>query len=473
MDLRSFLSWFENRKQAHRLHVEQIPFKNLEHWSFEPSTGNLRHDSGRFFTIEGVAVTTDYGPVSQWSQPVINQPEIGILGILAKKFNGVLHFLMQAKMEPGNIGGTQLSPTVQATRSNYTLVHKGHKPHYLEYFLNKSASRVLIDALQSEQGARFLSKRNRNIIIETSRDVPVKDDFCWLTLAQIHRLIKRDNIVNMDARSVISCIPFAAPELKNFDPTTVIASLRKLDSALSENLPADLDAFSEKVIASAASTQGAMHDSSDIISWFTELKVRYELTVERIPLRFIKNWITTETQISHETGKYFSIIAVSVETDNREVSHWTQPLVKPQNTGLVAYIARTINGVLHFLIQAKVEPGNFDIIEMAPTVQCITDSYEHDRPEDRPAFLDYVLKVSPQQIRSATMLSEEGGRFFQESNQYMIIEAENDFPLEVPQDFIWMTLGQIKDFIKYNNYINVEGRCLLSSLAFTSQGDLP
>ena len=133
---------------------------------------------------------------------------------------------------------------------------------------------------------------------------------------------------------------------------------------------------------------------------------------------------------------------------------------------MVAYIAKSINGILHFLLQAKVEPGNFDIIEMAPTVQCITDSYEFDTPEERPAFLDYILNVSPDQIRSSTLQSEEGGRFFKESNKYLIVEAGDEFPLEVPDNFIWMTLSQIKEFVKYNNYVNVEGRCLLSLLRF-------
>lgn len=464
MDIARFSDWFETRRNAHKFCIEEIPFRQLESWSFESSTGNLRHSSGKFFSIEGIWVETNTGPISQWSQPIINQPEIGILGILAKKFDGVLHFLMQAKMEPGNIGVVQLGPTVQATRSNYTLAHKGNTPPYLEYFLDKSDSTILLDSLQSEQGARFLSKRNRNIIIETTREVEVREDYCWLTLGQIHKLMKRDNTVNMDARSVLSCISFAAPELQNKNYPEMISFFQGLDNI--DVIFSGPDDFHCRVIASAVNCDGALHDTNDIISWFTELKVHYELRVERIPLKFVKNWHITPTRIVHEKEKYFSIIAVAVQAGNREVSQWTQPLVKPQKSGLVAYIAKNINGVLHFLFQAKVEPGNFDIIEMAPTVQCITDSYEFDAPEERPAFLDYILNVSADQVRSSSLQSEEGGRFFQESNKYLIVEAEDEFPLEVPDNFIWITLGQVKEFVKYNNYVNVEARCLLSLLRF-------
>src|SRR5579871_6211946 len=113
------LRWLDERTHAHLFKVDRIPFEELTNWDFGPG-GNLVHRSGRFFSVEGLHIFSSEGPFSEWQQPIIVQPEIGILGILAKEFNGVLHFLMQAKMEPGNSNLVQLSPTVQATRSNYT-----------------------------------------------------------------------------------------------------------------------------------------------------------------------------------------------------------------------------------------------------------------------------------------------------------------------------------------------------------------
>lgn len=462
MKTEDFMDWFAFRREAHRFQVEQISFRGLEKWSFDPSTGNLGHESRKFFTIEGIRVETNAGPVSHWSQPIINQPEIGILGILTKKFNGVLYFLMQLKMEPGNINMLQLAPTVQATRSNYTCVHKGCAPPYLKYFVDKSRSRILVDTLQSEQGARFLRKRNRNIIIEISGDIPVGEDYCWLTLRQIQSLIQHDNIVNMDARSVLSCIPFVGPEVQGLQTSELIPALERLSGADIDLGEFDFGNFQKRFINSLLETHNCLNDSDQIISWFTGLKVRYELNVERIPLKHVENWYKTDLEILHEEQKYFSVIAVRVEADNREIASWTQPLIRPQERGIVAYIIKNINGALHFLVQAKVEPGNFDVIEMAPTVQCITGSYKEDRPEDRPPFLEYVLNAASKQIRTSTMQSEEGGRFFREENRYMVIEGGDDFPTEVPENFMWITMNQMKKLIKYNNFINIEGRCLLS-----------
>ena len=67
-------------------------------------------------------------------------------------------------------------------------------------WINSSPSRELF----------FLRKRNRNIIVETRDDVPLHDDFHWLTLGQIKRLIQEPHTVNMDTRTVIAAVPLVA-----------------------------------------------------------------------------------------------------------------------------------------------------------------------------------------------------------------------------------------------------------------------
>ena len=67
---------------------------------------NIRHDSGKFFSIEGLKVSKEIGESNiVWDQPIINQPEIGLLGIITKEFNGILYFLLQAKKNPGQALG--------------------------------------------------------------------------------------------------------------------------------------------------------------------------------------------------------------------------------------------------------------------------------------------------------------------------------------------------------------------------------
>ena len=465
-ETRDIVGWLKERAEKSRMTVERIPFSEMRKWHFEDHTGNLAHDSGKFFSIEGISVETNFGSKPRWMQPIINQPEIGILGILAKKFDGVLHFLMQAKGEPGNINTVQIAPTLQATRSNFTGAHGGKSPPYLEYFRQRRG-KTLLDTLQSEQGARYLRKRNRNLIIQTSENVEVLPDYCWLTLGQIFELMKLDNVVNMDSRSVLGTISFDAPELHGVPIGEQVAAIRKVDSVAAKHVPLDVDPFTEHVIASELSTCKPVHDVDAIVSWMTELKSQTRLDVCPMPLKQVANWTIGTHEISHDDKRFFSVIAVSVEAGNREVSSWTQPIIKPQQEGLVAFVTKEIDGVLNLLVQAKVEPGNLDLLEMAPTIQCLTGSIRDAAAEDLPPLLSWALESPVDCFESSTMQSEEGGRFFLEQNRNLIMKAGGKISAEVPDNYLWMTVGQIKTFIKYNNHVNVQARCLLMGLGFT------
>ncbi len=122
----------------------------------------------------------------------------------------------------------------------------------------------------------------------------------------------------------------------------------------------------------------------------------------------------------------------------------------------------------HFLVQAKLEPGNFDIIELAPTVQCLTGNYRKGKNEYEVEFIDYVLnpEANNATVKHSSFQSEEGGRFFEEQNKNMIIEVGDGFDVNVPDKYMWMTLHQIKTFIKFNNYLNIQSRSLLSTIKF-------
>ncbi|MBT6147144.1 MAG: NDP-hexose 2,3-dehydratase, partial [Gemmatimonadetes bacterium] len=139
---------------------------------------------------------------------------------------------------------------------------------------------------------------------------------------------------------------------------------------------------------------------------------------------------------------------------------WCQPLIRPRHEGLVGFIVRPIDGVYHILVQAKMEAGNFDTLELAATVQCITGNYR--RPTYDIPYVQHFLDPQQGRILFDSMQSEEGGRFFQEENRYLVLEVGEDFPTDVADNYIWMTLGQAKLFIKFNNYFNVEARSLIT-----------
>lgn len=449
------LGWMKSQNEEVVSNIMQIPISELRGWSYRDD--RIRHNSGKFFSIDGIHIKTNYRNTPEWDQPIINQPEIGFLGFIVKKFNGVLHFLLQAKIEPGNLNIVQLSPTLQATRSNYTRVHGGKAPTYLEYFNGEKDVLILVDQLQSEQGARFLHKRNRNIIVEVGEDeeLEVKEGYIWASLGQIKELLRYPNVVNMDSRTVISCINFGSYSEH---------SLRLLDAV--KRMNGIHSSKPDSFLYSVLSGDNHLNELQDIIQWITSLKFKYELDVTPIGISEMKNWIYDGDTIHHESGKYFDVMGCRVEIGNREVVSWDQPMVRSAQEGLMGFIVKKINGIYHFLVQAKLESGNFDIVEMAPTVQCLTGNYRKGKNEYTIPYLEQILNAPKDKIWYSSYQSEEGGRFFQEQNLNIIVEVGEEFPIEVEENYCWLTLNQMLSFVTYNNYLNIAARSLLSAISF-------
>ena len=97
-----------------RVSISKISLESCSPWYYDSILGIIRTPNSSFFEISGLRLSDGS------SQPIILQNEIGYLGIICRRFNGEMHYLMQAKIEPGNINKIQLSPTIQATKSNFT-----------------------------------------------------------------------------------------------------------------------------------------------------------------------------------------------------------------------------------------------------------------------------------------------------------------------------------------------------------------
>ena len=203
------IKWFNKKREESDMIVEEIGINELDKWKVEDDSSNITHDSGGFFQVIGVKVSNTFDREvgkKGWTQPMIAKNPGGILGILMKKINGIPHYLLQAKAEPGNIGKLQLSPTLQATTSNLLKAHGGSKPLFAEYFDEENNSNTIYAKWQSEDGGRFHLKSNYNMIVEFKEDkeLEIPDSFIWVTLYQIKQLMKIENFVGPHVRGIIS-----------------------------------------------------------------------------------------------------------------------------------------------------------------------------------------------------------------------------------------------------------------------------
>lgn len=419
--------WLDAAEAAGDFAITPRDLEQLDGWHVDPETKNISHASGRFFSIRGADVSVVHdGNETRWQQPVIVQPDVGILGLVAAPVDGVLHFLVQAKMEPGNRRLVQVSPTVQATASNFERIHRGSAIPFVEYFQRTDQPgylATLVDQPQSEQATRYLRKRNRNSIVVAERSaLPAADErFRWLTLADLIALADGDDLLHMDTRSILGSVPL---------PVTA--------------QPAD----SLRV--------------DDVTAWVGALSARTTVTTREMAVRDLTDWSMEDGRLTAGEPSPFAVIGVRVAASHREVAAWDQPLVHNADGARITLVVRRREGSVHALITAATGMGVRDDVELGPSaVEWPSGERTVALDRDPGEVLDVV---EGGRVCFDNSLPEEGGRFFHSSMCHRIVEIDADANLRDDDARRWLDLDQLRRLGHETSLLNMELRSLLACL---------
>lgn len=402
------------------MNVERIPLSAMDGWAASVENGDLRHATGRFYSVRGLRSSSVAGLPDQ---PIIHQPEVGVLGFLCRR-RPELELLVQAKAEPGNVNQCQISPTVQATRSNYTRQHGGKDVPLVDVFRGWRDHRVLHSSLQSEQGRWFYQKRNHNIVLEA--DLAEEDGldngmFRWLSLPEIDDLLTQPNVVNMDARSVLACLPDGSSR-----------------------------SVSTRTLGEIVESRGATPVATDLV-----------------PLNQVRTWQVGAEEITHPDGVEFDVIGVSVTAQGREVTRWSQPMIAPAHPGrAVCFVAPGDEGPT-FLFRLSREPG-LSQVELAPAI--LTTPADDAQTGRSPRLADMICMLEEPALYDV-VLSEEGGRFYQAQCRYQVVKVET---FDAGPGFIWLSLDDIYALVEHSCYFTMEARSLVAAIKMLKRkGKLP
>lgn len=449
MPIQDILAWYQSNRSMVR--VERSELSKSQLWYHDQTSGRICHRARGFFEIAGLK---QYQDDRVLMQPILIQKEIGYLGLLTTLIDDQLYFLIQAKIEPGNVNKVQFSPTIQATKSNFMRIHGGRHPYYLDYFMRTDNQIVIADQLQSEQSSRFLGKRNRNIILFVEDEIKVEDGFIWLTLGQLHALMRYDNLVNMDTRTVLSCLPFNWIETAEQGKAAGIQDHVLFRSMLPDG-------------------QGGSHQQMIVPRLFRMMN-NYKMfntpVKELCRLDELTTWEWDGTaSLSSKDDANFRVIFCDIEIEGRELRCWDQPLFEAIGRAIFALFYKIEHGRMYFMVAPKAEAGCFDDVEIGPTLQL--EAIE--RRQQNNIFLRYIQfceQHHPERIRHKVVLSEEGGRFYCEENDNYIVQyipgGEHVLPSE-SDGYFWLTYRQLNDLNAINNVLNIQLRNLMSLLSLT------
>jgi oxidase EvaA len=378
--------------------LEDIALAGSSAWSWRE--GAIRHGTNRFFNVVGLAWQED-------ARPFIEQREIGTLGLIARpggeagggtRGKAGLDFLMHAKAEPGNVGLVQLAPSCQATASNADRVHGGTATPFSSPFsgpLAGGGGTFLSDSLQSEQGSRFLAKRNRNAVLLAPAIGEPGPLHRWVPFDTLRELLAQDFLVNTDTRSVLCTSDW--PSLAGRIP-----------------FPGE-DGFSRELRASfQAPVRRGMWDR---VTAALDAARAAGPEVRSVALDAMPGWGFDPGRHRMLEKDGLAVRQIRVRSRTREVTGWDQPIFDQAEPQAIDLPCGRADGLLLFGYRPRWEPGLLAGAELAPG-----------------------LEGQEGRVRLEVRQSDEGGRFYRDIASYRVLDLD---VAEQEPGMLWLTLAEV------------------------------
>ena len=402
----------------------RVPLSEVRQWETSELSPAYSHSSGMFFSVVGVTHGFD-GDERSTASAMIDQPEVGLLGLAVARSSLGLLALVQAKAEPGTIHGCQISPTVQATRSNQLRAHGGKPVLFLELF--RAPRVILLDTVQSEHGSVFWQKRNQSMIVEVPYFEPPLG-FRWVEISDLIRQLSVGNLIHSDLRTILALGPF----WQSLNAPTLVA------------------------------------EADRIQKWLGNHRSRIAFSATRVPLSDLMGWRRQQYKLHRIDGSSHEVIGVRVDAVGREVDFWDQLMVKPKAVGLVVLAVRVREGALQALFRVCVEPGIRDFVEIGPTVQVSGGDQPSDKMQSQlvRALAPATGKISRGQSLYDIFQADEGGRFFQSAVRYVLVNCDISPPSE---EYRWCDVKTLISIARSGNLLNIQARDALACLLFLAQ----
>ncbi|MES2192827.1 MAG: NDP-hexose 2,3-dehydratase family protein [Pseudomonadota bacterium] len=210
-------------------------------------------------------------------------------------------------------------------------------------------------------------------------------------------------------------------------------------------------------------------DPAEILDWLEARRKDVPFSAELIPLREVAGWRQADNgNIFSETGQFFRIEGVRVRSAPglREISGWDQPIFTQSDGGVLALLCReTPRHGIEFLLQAKADPGNIGYLQFCPTIQSTWENIRGLKGAKRAAFAECLDPSDNIRMIYRSKHNEEGSRFWQKSNENMILFVEDTSRLTINEaTYRWASLSQIKAMTLLDNVVGPYVRTAIAPL---------
>ena len=215
-----------------------------------------------------------------------------------------------------------------------------------------------------------------------------------------------------------------------------------------------------------------LHALSEVKAWFERCRAEPGMAVSDIPIGECREWSLDPATgfIRHSSGDFFYVQGLRVESGSgrERGSGWDQPMLTQvgYDGGILGLLRQRMGGIPMYLVEAKAEPGNYRLIQMSPTVQATFANLRRSHGGRKPYFAEYFEEPGQHgaTVHFDQWLSEDGGRLTNKRNRGMLVELPEGTVTNLPRNFLWMSLWQIKECLHEDAWVNPHIRGIIAHL---------
>ena len=205
-------------------------------------------------------------------------------------------------------------------------------------------------------------------------------------------------------------------------------------------------------------------DFKKLLAWYHKIRKLDKTKVRTIHLEKMKKWKYNKNTgvINHKSKQFFRVEGKRVTNAKREIKEWDQPFLTQvgYNGGIIGLVRCYIKNIPYYLIDAKYEPGNYNNIQLSPSLQGTYSNINRIHFGERNKVLKkYFTKKSSTIIKF--WVTEDGGRLFKKRNLHWIVQYHGR-PNNLGERYKWLTLWEIDKFIKLGSVVGPHLRSILS-----------
>ena len=182
-------------------------------------------------------------------------------------------------------------------------------------------------------------------------------------------------------------------------------------------------------------------------NWFASLIKKSDFHIEWIPLSKSRFWYFKNGMIVHRSGRFFKIIGLA-----------NQPFIDQNEIGTLGFLLREGKQNKEILVQAKIEPGNSHIVQLAPTCQATKSNTLMVHGGKEPPF-SHLFTQEHLHMISSTLQSEQGSRFFKKRNRNILAISLKRSVL--PDSHRWISVDKLLSLLSEDYLVNTDARSVL------------